>query len=376
MLCFLFLASAWIICDHSAGSAFGKDGDWPQHRGGQDLRGVASGKLGDKLKLLWTFETGDFTKSSAVVKDGLVFIGSDSKKLHAIDLKTGKEAWNYETELAIEAAPLVVGDVVYIGSTDGFLYALQAKTGKLIWKYETEGEIMGAGNRAIRPKSKDGVIVIGSYDNYVHCVNAKSGKLLWKFETNNYVNGVPTILDGDKVVFGGCDAVLYVVGLEDGKLVRSVEVEAPIAATVAIADGIGYVGNMDNAVTGFDLKTGEVVRTYRGKNFPYYSSPAVTEKHCLIGGRDKGLHCIDRVTGKAAWRFASRGRIDSSPVACGDKVVFGTMDGKIYLASLKDGKEIVSYEVGEPISSTPAVVGTQIIFGCEDGNVYAFETNP
>ena len=52
------------------------------------------------------------------------------------------------------------------------------------------------------------------------------------------------------------------------------------------------------------------------------------------------------------------------------------MDGKIYLASLKDGKEIVSYEVGEPISSTPAVVGTKVIFGCEDGNVYAFETKP
>jgi outer membrane protein assembly factor BamB len=373
---FPFVALAFLTCVFGTRYAFGKDGDWPQHRGGQDLRGLAPGKLGDKLKLLWTFETGDFTKSSAVVKDGLVFIGSDSKKLHAIDLKTGKETWNYETELAIEAAPLVVGDIVYIGSTDGFLYALKAKTGKLLWKYETEGEIMGAGNRAIRPKSKDEVIVIGSYDNYVHCVNAKSGKLLWKFETNNYVNGVPTILDGDKVVFGGCDAVLYVVGLEDGKLVRSVEVEAPIAATVAIADGIGYVGNMDNAVTGFDLKTGDVVWTYRGKNFPYYSSPAVTEKHCLIGGRDKGLHCIDRVTGKASWRFASRGRIDSSPVACGDKVVFGTMDGKVYLASLKDGKEIVSYEVGEPISSTPAVVGTKVIFGCEDGNVYAFETKP
>jgi outer membrane protein assembly factor BamB len=52
------------------------------------------------------------------------------------------------------------------------------------------------------------------------------------------------------------------------------------------------------------------------------------------------------------------------------------MDGKVYLASLKDGKEIASYEIGEPISSTPAVVGTKVIFGCEDGNVYAFETKP
>ena len=53
---------------------------WPQHRGGPDLRGLAAGKLGSKLKLIWTFETGDFLKSSAVVKDGRVFIGADTGK--------------------------------------------------------------------------------------------------------------------------------------------------------------------------------------------------------------------------------------------------------------------------------------------------------
>jgi len=75
--------------------------EWPHHRGGPDLRGLAPGKLGDKLKLIWSFETGDFLKSSAVVKDGRVFFGADTGKLHALDLKTGKEAWNFKTELAI-----------------------------------------------------------------------------------------------------------------------------------------------------------------------------------------------------------------------------------------------------------------------------------
>jgi outer membrane protein assembly factor BamB len=50
------------------------------------------------------------------------------------------------------------------------------------------------------------------------------------------------------------------------------------------------------------------------------------------------------------------------------------MDGKLYLVSLIEGKEIASYEIGEAISSTPAIVGYKIIVGCEDGNVYAFDT--
>ena len=45
----------------------------------------------------------------------------------------------------------------------------------------------------------------------------QTGKLLWKFEAQNYINGVPTIYDRKYVVFGGCDAMLYVIGLEDGK---------------------------------------------------------------------------------------------------------------------------------------------------------------
>ena len=65
-------------------------------------------------------------------------------------------------------------------------------------------------------------------------------------------------------------------------------------------------------------------------------------------------------------------RIDSSPVVADGKVIFGSMDGKLYILSLKDGKEIVTYEVGEPISSTPAVLDGRILLSCEDGKIYSF----
>ena len=349
--------------------------NWPRHRGDQALRGISNARIGTKLQIDWEFKTGEFLKSSVVISSGLAFIGAETGMLFAISTENGKEVWKYKTSLSIEAPPLVHNEIVYVGSTDGFLYALDIDDGKLLWKYETDGEIMGAPNEAVRPKSMDSVVVVGSYDNFVHCLNSQTGKLLWKFETQNYVNGVPTIYENKYVVFGGCDSVLYVVGLEDGKLIRSIEVEAPIAASVSISDGVGYVGNMDRAVMAFDIESGDIIWNYRHKNFPYFSSPAITLNHVLIGGRDKGLHCIDRISGKQKWRFSARGRIDSSPVVVGDKVVFGSMDGKLYILSLKDGKEITSYEVGEPISSTPAITNGRILVGCEDGNVYSFKTN-
>jgi outer membrane protein assembly factor BamB len=59
-------------------------------------------------------------------------------------------------------------------------------------------------------------------------------------------------------------------------------------------------------------------------------------------------------------------------VVAHEKVIFGSMDGKLYILTLKDGKEVVSYEVGEPISSTPAVLDGRILVSCEDGNIYSF----
>ena len=158
----------------------------------------------------------------------------------------------------------------------------------------------------------------------------------------NYVNGTPAIWNDQFVVFGGCDAQLYVVSLSDGKLIRQVDLGAPIASSVGVWDSIGYVGNMDRAVQAIDLEKGEILWNYEPRNFPYFSSPAVTQKWVIIGGRDKGLHAIDRRTGKQHWRYSARGRIDGSPVIAGDRVVVGSMDGKLCLIDLNTGKKLPS----------------------------------
>ena len=76
----------------------------------------------------------------------------------------------------------------------------------------------------------------------------------------------------------------------------------------------------------------------------------------VFGGRDKQLHCVNRADGKGLWSFSTRGKVDSSPVICGDKVVVGSDDGRLYMVSLADGKELWTYEIGQPVGSSPAVV--------------------
>ena len=54
------------------------------------------------------------------------------------------------------------------------------------------------------------------------------------------------------------------------------------------------------------------------------------------------------------------------------KVIVGSDDGRLYMVSLADGKELWQYEIGQPVQSSPAVVDGHIVIGAEDGSVYCF----
>jgi outer membrane protein assembly factor BamB len=63
--------------------------------------------------------------------------------------------------------------------------------------------------------------------------------------------------------------------------------------------------------------------------------------------------------------------VDGSPVVCGEHVVVGSGDGRLYVLALGDGAEVWSYDAGQPIRSSPAVVGGMVIAGTDGGTLFA-----
>jgi len=345
--------------------------DWPMHRGGPQLQGRTDMPAPEKPDLVWTFAAGKPIKGGAAIVAGRVFVGDDDGIVHAVEFATGKELWKFKTEASIEATPLVLNGVVYIGSSDGNEYALEADSGKLKWKYTTDDKVLGGANHTKNPNGEGEWLLIGSYDTNLHCVDAATGKAVWKHATDNYINGSPALFSTGEIVFGGCDSYIHVIQLADGKESRQIESDAYIASSVAVMEGLGYVGNYGNLVVAFDPKSGDVKWKYRDRNFPYFSSAAVTTDRVVVGCRDKRLHCLDRATGKAVWTFQTRGEVDSSPVICGDGIVVGSADGRLYCVNLADGKQRWAYEIGAPVTASPAAADGLVIVGAEDGNLYA-----
>jgi len=346
------------------------DADWPMFRGDSALTGIAHGELATPLKLLWSFKTGGPVNSSAVVAEGKVFVGSGDNQVYALDLKSGAQIWAFKTGGPVEAPPLALNGRIVVGSDDGNLYALDAKTGTQIWKYATGDKIIGSANWFTPQPGKTNLLV-GSYDFSLYCLDEATGQSNWVYETGNYINGTPAIAEGH-TVFGGCDAVLHIVSVTNGTKVGEVPAGAYVAASVALSGGSAFYGHYENEFQCVNLNIGAKTWTFHDRNFPYFSSPAITTNRVVFGGRDKLLHCVNRSDGKAVWQFATRGKVDSSPVVVGDKVVVGSDDGRIYIVSLKDGNELWSYEVGQPVGSSPAIADGRIIIGSDDGSVYCF----
>ena len=81
---------------------------------------------------------------------------------------------------------------------------------------------------------------------------------------------------------------------------------------------------------------------------------------------------FDAATGKAAWTFATRARVDSSPVVAGGRVYIGSSDGRLYVLNAASGKKLWEFDTGAGLTASPAVADGRVVIGAQDGLLYVF----
>jgi len=341
--------------------------NWSQFRGNHQLTGVSNSQVPANLKLLWTFEAGDSIESSAAIVGGTVFVGSQKGELVALSLDNGAVYWRYKIDDPIgESSPAYSNGVIYIGDLNGWLHAVNSKDGKKIWAFKTGSEIKSS------PVVVGDYVLIGSYDENLYCVSTRNGSLAWKFRTNGPVHSTPSISDGVAFI-AGCDELFRGIRISDGKEMFSLSSEAYTGASPALRGNAAYYGTFNNEVLMVDLLQHKVVWRYQHpqRQFPFYSSAAVTANRIVVGGRDKLVHGLDQ-NGKAAWTFTTRARVESSPAIADGRVFVGSNDGRFYVLNLMTGAKEWEFNAGGPLSASPAVGKGRIVIGSQDGRLYCF----
>ena len=206
---------------------------------------------------LWDYRTEDPVKSSPVVADRRVYVGTMGGEILCLDAFTGQRVWSYRVQGGVESSPAVWEDKVYVGSDDNYVYCLDASDGSLVWSAATMGEIKSS------PAVRDGLVYVGSNDFSVHCLDAHDGDQVWTFATDGYVYSSPAI-HGDIAYFGSCDGNMYAV----------------------------------------NATTGDLLWNYTADFCP--ASPAIVEDWVIFGAYDGYVHYLNRTDGKRVHRVPVR----------------------------------------------------------------------
>lgn len=128
-------------------AAAGNWNGWGTNRGGQRLQtatNINAGNIGD-LELAWAvgIEGASSSRGNVTVVDGVMFYGTPSGQINALDLESGCQYWSYAAIREVRAAVTVVegasGEpVLIVADLSNRVYALDAKTGTKLWHTDVD----------------------------------------------------------------------------------------------------------------------------------------------------------------------------------------------------------------------------------------------
>ena len=147
----------------------------------------------------------------------------------------------------------------------------------------------------------------------------------------------------------------------------------PVESTAAIVDGTVYAATMTGKIIAMNLANGKPAWTFSSKS-AFSASPCVVNGTLYIGDDGGIFHALRASTGKLLFKFATGDKIVSSATpAPGERILFGSWDGRLYCLDEHTGKELWSFKTEAQVNATPCVLnGIVTIAGC-DGKVRALD---
>jgi outer membrane protein assembly factor BamB len=377
------------------------------------------GPSGDPT-VAWRFKTGDAVRSSPVISNGTLFIGSSDANVYALDPETGDEIWRFATGGPVVSTPTVAGGVLYVGSTDGYVYAVSADTGDEVWRFYAGYPPVDAGSAAEsdRPRSTitaspaviDRVVYVTTNDFTLHAIDAGSGIERWHGGAQGQTVTSPAVADGR--VFVGSEFGLVAFDAETGAvvwdgtwfqrtereedeqtlvLVDEADERDDVQASQERAESEAEAEAADGIITVAEYFSGEEGDyTWNVQAAPVvvdglvYAVGFARAKQNLEGeetGRVGGVMLIleeDNGNVIGAFNFKAYDLIYTTPAVVDGSFYLGTDLGFVYGGEYsQDAGALETWGVPTEryVRSSPAVAGDTVYAANESGTIYAFNAD-
>ena len=265
--------------------------------------------------------------------------------------KSPRPSYYYITN---KSQPILDDEKVFFGSDNRFFWAIHQSDGSVAWKYQVG---FGMRKKSIfsNPAFYKNLVIFGSYDGNVYALNKENGKRVWVSYEADWVGSSPAV---------SVDLGLVFIGLEFGLV------------------------NKHGGIVALDANTGKTA--WIDASYPAYthSSPYYIQQYqqVVIGSNDGAVRLYNAKNGKNIWKFVtnggkffelntnqtfSDGDIKESFVYSEkhDYIIFGSMDGYLYVLRRKDGSLVYSYKSDDGIWATPFLIDEKVYFTSLDKHV-------
>lgn len=294
-------------------------------------------------KILWRFfEKGAFPfhvvpKSTPLLVDEHLYMGTESGKMFCIDRHNGQTVWSYDIKThhpkGIWSSPAHHEEKIYFGGYNGIAYCLDAKTGKEIWKNPCcdfigssplivpEQGLMYLGLEHQRPRQ------MGSNAAF----DLETSERVWERAQQKYQHGSACYYPPKElIIFGNADHDITAYEAKTGKTVWKHETirSHKYPPTVDIERKIVVSTSFDGNIYILDVETGERKAAIQTDDI-CYTTPLITHGKIFAGSGDKKMYIIDADTFEVIKDMNCRARVYSSPRLIDGNVIFGTGGGNI-----------------------------------------------
>lgn len=266
----------------------------------------------------------------------------------------------------------------------GHIYAFERATGKVHWKYQVRtGDLEDFGVVSDVVRRGDAIYAVAKGDDLL-CLDLGTGNMRWHFASgfdrqHTAWENSPAV-DGDTILFGGQDGVVYSLDAQSGKLNWKTDLHSPVLTTPTLVRDSIYVGTSDHFYC---------MRSKDGKVTSSFSVPVKPWRNVVLSGNrllimssdffyervpseilsldlaSHGAQLLARPSGKGAswstvWPYVWRGEVLASD------------EGHLYAYRESDGSLAWSHGFPGQFVRGIGITNDVLYLGTMRGMIYAF----
>jgi outer membrane protein assembly factor BamB len=304
----------------------------------------------------------------------MLFIGTLTGEVRAVELESGEEAGSKDFGTAIFGTPLLINKsvIVALSGDEETLVSYNMSAGVTVWTIpgpDVESSLLHDGGR----------IFVAGLDGSLRCLDALTGGEVWKFNAGgpsdpDPIRSSPACNDS-LVIFGSDGGAVYALGRERGQPAWKSAVGGAVFAAPALGPRRAFISSLDGYIRALDLTDGKLLWE-RNLGAPIHGGAALGGGRIFAGTTGGEIFALGTGDGRVLWRVKTGGGISSAPLLSGKYLYIGDLDRNLYSLTAEAGEIVWQEELPGRVKTVPVAAGGYIVVMTDDRSVIAFRSAP